>query len=121
MVFIHSNWDDVLVELDRIEDMPTPGMKSALDAVLLAAFFETQAEVHVITGSLKGSGNAYSDVDGDEWTGTLSYGGLSPGFPNDPVEYAAYEQARGGGHDFMHAFFAFHDRFAEAVRDGLEF
>lgn len=120
MIEIHSDWGEVHAELDRLEGMPDGPMKALLDGVLLSAFFATQEEVHVITGSLRGSGNASSDVDGDEWTGLVSYGGPSPGFPFNPVRYAEYERRRGGDHDFMHPFLAFHDRFGEAMRDGLE-
>lgn len=119
-IYIHSDWSSIDAELDRLEGMPDLPTQALLDAVLTSAFFATQAEVHIITGSLKGSGNAYSESDDAEWTGTVSYGGPSPGFPFDPVRYAAYEKARGGDHDFMHPFFAFHDRFTEAMRDGLE-
>lgn len=117
---IHSNWSDVLDELDRLEAMPDDRMKSHLDSVLLSAFLGTQAQVHIITGSLKGSGNAYSDTDNDaEWTGTIQYGGPSPGFKNDPVNYAAYEQNRDGSHDFMQSVYLYHARFQEAMREGL--
>lgn len=77
-----------------------------LEAMLAAAFAETQAATHVITGSLKASGKTASDFDGDEWTGEITYGGAlwkpaAPGPPNNPVDYAIYEMARGGAHDFF--------------------
>lgn len=120
MIRLNGDWSEVYDELDRLEGMPDHAMRAVLDSVLLGAFFATQEDVHVITGSLRGSGNVKSEVDGDEWSGEVSYGGPSPGFPFDPVRYAAYEQRRGGDHDFMHPFLVFHDRFAEAMRDVLE-
>lgn len=77
-----------------------------LEGVLQEAFADTQAATHVITGSLKASGKTDSDMDNDEWYGTIEYGGSlwsvpSPGPAKDPVEYAVYEMARGGDHDFF--------------------
>jgi hypothetical protein len=123
---IHSNWEGIDDELDRLERMPTEDMEARLNAVLTSAFFATQADVHVETGSLRGSGNAYFEdehsggVEQGQWVGVIQYGGPSPGFINDPVRYAAYEQARGGAHDFMVPFFAFEDAFKEAMRSGLQ-
>lgn len=77
-----------------------------LELMLAAAFAETQAATHVITGSLKASGKTESDFDDDQWEGSISYGGVlwkapAPGPANDPVDYAIYEMARGGDHDFF--------------------
>jgi hypothetical protein len=122
---IHSDWSGIDAELDRLDRMPSEEMSGLLNAVLTSAFFATQAQVHVITGSLKGSGNASSEdshsggVEEGQWTGTIQYGGPSPGFIHDPVNYAAYEQARHGSHDFMAPFYAFQDAFIEAMRVGL--
>src|SRR5690606_38051615 len=81
-----------------------------LDTILHTGFAQTQAAVHVITGSLKSSGKATTNFDGDTWEGEITYGGISMGV-NNRVTYAIYEKARGahwagpssvkGNHDFM--------------------
>lgn len=124
-VQFRSDWSDVLSELDRLDSMPDGAMQARLNLVLSGAFFATQEAVHVDTSSLMGSGNAFSETNRDEWTGTVSYGGASPGRINNPVNYAEYERRRSGAkdgtsHDFMAPFFLFHDRFQEAIRDGLD-
>lgn len=83
-----------------------------LEGVLAAAFAETQAATHILTGSLKASGKTDSDFDGDVWEGSITYGGVLwrapfPGPANDPVDYAIYEMARGGDHDFFAPLAAF--------------
>lgn len=71
-----------------------------LESLLSRQFQASEAAVHVLTGSLKGSADLQSGFDEDTWTGRLSWGGAAPGEVNDPVVYAVYEKARGGLHDF---------------------
>lgn len=83
-----------------------------LEEILAAAFVETQAATHILTGSLKASGKTDTDFDGDVWEGSITYGGVLwrspfPGPANDPVDYAIYEMARGGDHDFFAPLTAF--------------
>lgn len=113
--------------IDVVDAVSKPSFKTigALDKVLKLAFDDTQAKVHapgnpgsptyVPTGSLKNSGNVESDFDGKVWAGTITYGGSSSGFPNDPVEYAIYEAARGGEHDFFRDLPEFEDAFVHAM------
>lgn len=108
---------EVLNELDRLQH-PDFEAIAELEQVLSEVFTLTQAEVHVITGSLRGSGSTSSGFDGQTWTGGVSYGGPSPGFPFDPVEYAFYEWRRGGTHDFFGHVHQIDDRFSEAIVDG---
>jgi len=93
-----------------------PGYKlvGAMEAVLHAVFLDTQARTHVITGSLKASGTSESDYDGDGWKGNITYGGVSTG-PNNPVDYAIYEMARGGEHDFFGNIPEFYPAFEAAI------
>lgn len=116
----HSNWDDVLSELDRLEGLPDEAAVARLDAVLTAGFLATKAITHVITGSLKNSGRESTSVHGHTWEGSITYGGPSPGFPHDPVKYAYYEQRRRGSHDFMAPVYELHEALREAVREGLQ-
>ena len=96
---IHSKL--VEANLERLAD--GPGIKDLIrfEAILGEQFTQTQARTHIDTGSLKRSGRHKSSMDRktSRWEGEISYGG--PSTPNNPVDYAHYEQARGGGHDFM--------------------
>lgn len=71
-----------------------------LEKLLSATFAATQAATHIITTSLKQSGKVESDFDGAHWEGSIEYGGDSTG-PINPVDYAIYEMARGGDHNFL--------------------
>lgn len=91
-----------------------------LEALLQSAFAETQASTHVITGSLKASGKTETDFDGEEWSGAIEYGGIlwktaAPGPPNDPVDYAIFEMARGGEHDFFGPLVAYDSKVEDAI------
>ncbi len=92
---------DVMRELRRVEDGPDTATDLRLDGALTAVFQETQAIVHVITGSLRASGTHESGRGRHTWDGQISYGGASPRSVFDPVRYADYERQRGGHHDFM--------------------
>jgi hypothetical protein len=99
--------DEVIEDLKRLGGPPGFKVVGALEAVLQLAFLETQAATHIISGSLKASGTTSTDTTNDwVWEGEISYGGQLhrspfPGPPNDPVDYAIYEMARGGDHDFF--------------------
>lgn len=86
-----------------------------LELVLNHAFDDTQEAVHVLTGSLRGSGKVQSNFNGNTWEGEIEYGGSAPGQVNDPVVYAEYERARGGAHDFMAGFDEYQNEFLEAM------
>ena len=97
---IHGSLKPFKDEEKRLASLPNRSTKIALDAVLSMGFIWTQADVHVVTGSLKSSGSKSSDMPGNTWEGVISYGGASKGI-NNPVTYAIYEKARDGSHDFM--------------------
>lgn len=88
-------------EVNRIADGPTSADLLAFEIVLEDQFRATQAAVHVITRSLKGSGRSSFKMDSDSWEGEITYGGASPGFLHNPVDYAEFERERDGAHDFM--------------------
>lgn len=100
----------------------------ALEKVLRAAYLETQALTHILTGSLKASGRTqsnYTKRGGGEWTGEIIYGGQlhrppAPGPPNDPVDYAIYEMARGGAHDFFGTLPKYDPAFVKALDELFE-
>jgi hypothetical protein len=104
--------------VDQMIDAPVLA-RNGLEETLQHAFESTQANVHVVTGSLRGSGRTSSDVTGDTWVGEITYGGPSPGYPRDPVVYAGYEQNRGGAHDFMAGVEDFTAEFVSAMEDWL--
>jgi hypothetical protein len=83
------------------------------------AFEDTQNRVHVITGSLRLSGKSQTNFDGEVWTGEIEYGGLTQG-PINPVQYAVYEMARGGDHDFFAGLPTHEELLEEAVGDHFE-
>lgn len=107
--------DDIDDELSRLIAPPL----MALEGVLTAQFAATQAQVHVDTGSLRGSGEIDSAYARGVWEGQITYGGPSPGFPNDPVDYAYYEFRRGGAHDFREPAEALDARYGQAMRRHL--
>lgn len=108
-------WFDML---DAIHG-PGEATQAELDKVLAEAFAETLSMVHVITGSLKGSGRVRMSSEEGQWSGSISYGGASPGFPHDPVNYAEYEFGRGGDHDALRNVDLFYDDFRNAMYASL--
>jgi hypothetical protein len=58
-------------------------------------FDRTQAAVHVLSGALKKSGTYGAQRRGDTIDGWVRYGGTPD------CDYAVYEAARGGSHDFL--------------------
>ena len=65
------------------------------------AFAETQAFVHIETGSLKGSGKYTTSYNKATHSleAEITYGGPAPGMKNDPVRFAVYEASRGPEHN----------------------
>src|SRR3954467_6009625 len=105
--YIEVDISDVEKELDRIIDGPGTSDLIEFEGLLASQFQITQQAVHVITGSLKGSGKISSILTNDKWEGQIKYGGISVGFVHDPVDYAHYEQERDGSHDFMEPIYSF--------------
>lgn len=63
-------------------------------------FFErTQRFVHIISGDLKTSGKEEVSVDRKTVNADTTYGGVFG--TRGPVDYAVYELANGGAHDFF--------------------
>lgn len=114
MIIIHSDYSDVYNELDRLESMPTPKMVANLETVLEFGFDSVHAGVHVDTGRLKASGKKTSKVNKNDWNGSFSFGEPAAG-----VDYAIYEKARGGDHNFLSPTFILKHMFKEAIKRGL--
>ncbi len=113
--FNSKSLDDVIDHLERVgTDGASHLVVMALNGVLTAAYLDCEARAHVITGSLRASGRKDSDFDGHDWTGTITFGGPSTG-PNNPVDYAIYEMARGGSHDFFAGLPMYESSYEEAI------
>lgn len=123
-------FDDVFGRLSHWPDMRTV---RRLNAILDDQFLATQRDVHVITESLRRSGEHDSDIGRTDWVGEIRYGGPSAGSVHNPVKYARYEMHRGAGtsegttfegevnenHDFMRAtrYARYRRRYLAAIRD----
>jgi len=101
-------------------------MNDALDNIHQASL--SGQFVHVRTGSLQASAKLNSSGGGSSWKGEIAYGGASPiphyhGYgtrPHDYVEYAGYEQDRGGDHNFLEKFkFIDEPILEQAIVDGV--
>lgn len=118
-----TSLDKVIDDLERMGGPPGFKVVGALEAVLQASFLETQAATHIITGSLKASGRTSSEFTDDRvWEGEISYGGSmyrepapGPPPPSGKVDYAIYEMARGGEHDFFAGLPAFDSAWENAI------
>lgn len=126
-IILRSRWRDIDKHLDHLANLPDPALIARLDAILGAGFQATQDTVHVVTGSLKSSGRKSTEFQRAtrEWKGEISYGGVSLG-PNNPVNYAIYEAARGvggaggesdarGNHNFMSPLSTLHLAYIDAM------
>ena len=115
--YYYTDFSDVYEALDHLEN---PGFKAvaALEGVLALAFADTQAQVHVQTGSLKGSGKTKSKFASEIWAGEVEYGGAALGMIHNPVDYAFYEWRRRGAHNFFSTVGTFDSAYGEAIIDG---
>lgn len=120
MFRIELDISDVEKELDRIIDGPGLDDLLEFEAILVTQFQISQQKVHIQTGSLKNSGKVKSALTQNKWEGSLIYGGLSAGFPHNPVKYAHYEQQRDGSHDFMEGVYSLDVRYGEALESWLK-
>lgn len=109
---------EMQAELDRLVRMPTPRMRGLLDGELRAVYEKTNVFTHVETGSLKRSERIEhpASVALHNWEGALHFGG-----PSEPkeVDYAIYERARGGAHDFLMPAILSEPEWVVAIRLGL--
>lgn len=122
MIHIDADFSEVDRELGRLDNVPMT-VHLELESVLALIFALTQEAVHIITGSLQGSGTIDSDLKNEIWKGEIQYGGPSVGSVNDPVNYAEYEQYRSegyGGHDFMAPAYPMDTRFGTIVNEHVK-
>lgn len=117
---IKSDWSKIKHELRRLKRVPTLRDKQKLDRVLRRAMMAAQMQTHIDTGSLFTSADDDSALYGNVYIGEFTFGGQSEGI-NNPVDYAIYEQDRGGGHDFMRGIEQrFHAEWVQAIKEILK-
>lgn len=89
-------------------------------------YASSQEHVHVITNALRTSGRHDTERDGrGRVVGTLTYGGTSVNVSGSDhprlVDYAVYEQRRGGDHDWItKAFAESREGFSRALEAGID-
>jgi hypothetical protein len=118
--------ENLFDEVERLANGPSYLLTAKFEKILHEQFLSTQALVasplhpHVTTyeptGALFASGKSESDFDGSNWTGTIAYGG-SVGGGTTQVDYAIYEQARGGIHDWFTGAYEMDHEYEDAIHD----
>jgi hypothetical protein len=114
----NSGLSEIIEDLRRIGQAPSPETTAKLDAALAATFADTQARTHVLTGELKASGTASSEAYGDEWSGEITYGG--PGVEQAIFEMALNDQVGEPSHDFLAGAQEYEHLFAEAMNSEMD-
>lgn len=105
--------------LSKLASMPDDEMAAALDTLFGMGYTLSQGIVHVISGDLKASGTDHTEHEGVTWKGELEYGPGTELTSPDHVDYAWYEQRRGGTHDFMRLVPTIEEGMAGAIDEGL--
>lgn len=119
MIKVERYYAGIDTEVNRLADGPISADLLAFEVVLEDQFRATQAAVHVITRSLKGSGRSEFKMDNNSWEGEITYGGPSPGFIHNPVDYAEYERERDGNHDFLAPVHGLSEGYIKAMNEFL--
>lgn len=121
MTTFKSDFSEVDRELRRLQRLVGGKGKRTLDKALTVAYTDVKGNIHVITRSLKNSARKKSESAGPFWHGEIIVGGATarPSV-NDPVVYAEYERRRGGDHDFMRNYKAYHLAFGLAVKEVMK-
>ena len=118
VIHIESNIDHMIGVVDRLIGLPDFKTTEALDAALDAGFAEVLLATHIDTASLVGSMKKESESGSHSWEGKISAGGSTPG-PKNPVNYAIYEKARGGDHDFFEPLEHLDAAYKAAIKIGM--
>lgn len=117
---LYSDWSEIDREIERVSSLAIMEAHAGLDVVLEEGAELVRGEIHVETGTLKGSVRSSSSVRGAaNWHGEIVVGGASPG-PEAPVDYAWYEYRRGGEHSFFYPLPLLHEKYIDAILRGLE-
>lgn len=118
-VKIHGDYSALDSFIRKMEHAPSPKGVAALEAVLNTGLGMVKTATHVDTGSLKSSVTSESEkVPPHSWEGTITAGGPSTGV-NNPVDYAIYEKARGGAHDFFEPLPGLRPLWIKAVKESM--
>lgn len=117
--YIKSDWSEIEREIERLSSLAIMESHAELDNVIDFGASLVREAIHVESGTLKGSVKSSSSVRGAaNWHGEIVVGGASPG-PLAPVDYAWYEMRRGGDHDFFYPLPLLHERYVDAILNGL--
>lgn len=117
-MIIYSDFSEVYAVLRGMERAPSQKGIHALGLVMDFGLAQMKGATHIETGSLESSEKADADHRGALWSAEIQAGGVSTGVHN-PVDYAIYEQARGGAHDFTLPLNALDPFWVEAVEQGF--
>lgn len=83
-----NNLNVMIAAVAQMGNAPSVSTIQRLESALQDSLNFSQGIVRVDTASLQNSGVTESTLTGDQWIGTLTYGGSSPGAVHDPVDYA---------------------------------
>jgi hypothetical protein len=101
MLRFQHNLPIMMAEVLRIGNAPSVSTIQRLESALQDALNYSQDIVRVDTSSLRNSGVTESNLAGDVWEGTLTYGGPSPGAVHDPVTYTLQVVAYDAPNDWI--------------------
>jgi hypothetical protein len=118
-IYVESDTHDFDLNFERMSNAPTKKGIAFLEATLFLAYEAQREATHVETGSLKSSTKKDSETRRHVWEGTITAGGASTGV-NNPVNYAIYEKARGGAHDFQNVLDGYDAHWIVAVREAMD-
>lgn len=99
-VTISPNWDRWIAGLSNVEGEIGKHASDTFKQAGEVFFATTQRNVHVLSGDLLSSGRVETERTSDGITTSVRYGGV-PGASGRLVDYAIYEENRGGSHAFM--------------------
>lgn len=119
-VTISANWERWQNGLRRFGQDTAEAAESTFRQAGEVFLSESQNRAHVLSGDMLSTGRLEEETMGDEISVNLVYGGI-PGASGRIVDYALFEEQRGGSHAFMSLAWASTERmFAEAIPDAFE-
>lgn len=118
-IIMNSDYDDMMDSINAVGDQPSAKMVLLLNNVLHRGFTFVQEDTHVQTSSLLQSEKSEGGVKYKRWEGKITAGGPSGGV-NNPVDYAIYEKARDGAHDFFRRLPLLHSSYIRAIQNGMK-
>lgn len=119
-VEISANWDRWVEGFSNLTDEVEPYAARTFEEAAEVMFSRSQTYAHVISGDMLSTGRVEMDEGRDEVEARVVYGGV-PGRSGRIVDYAGFENARGGSHAFLdRAWEATESLFAAALPEAWE-